>query len=101
VNGWPAPASRRTRCQKGRSDGSAEKAGEKIERVSLKTCQQQHVSFTPMIDEPTCPNLFEPALLQGRAAGVGQPFTKRIWDFGFAIFEVFKEPTSRKSQIKI
>ncbi|HEV8138761.1 MAG TPA: hypothetical protein VGP81_03250 [Pyrinomonadaceae bacterium] len=54
-----------------------------------------------MIDEPTCPNLFEPALLQGRAAGVGQPFTKRIWDFGFAIFEVFKEPTSRKSQIKI
>jgi hypothetical protein len=49
--------------------------GEKITRVSLKnvpaTTRKVHSDDLRTIK----PQSFEPALLQGRAAGVGQPFT--------------------------
>jgi len=45
-------------------------AGKEIGRVSLKTCQQQHVGFTRPVDEPNCPNTFELACFREEQPGL-------------------------------
>ena len=52
TNGWPAPASRRTRCQWGRSDGLGA-GGRRFsqEGSDLKRGQQQRVAFASTVDE--------------------------------------------------
>lgn len=51
-----------------------EAAGKEIGRVSLKTCQQQHVGSLGRSTNQIAPKL-RAGVFQGRAAGVGQPFT--------------------------
>ena len=65
-----------------RQEGQFSKCESEFE-AWLATTRKVHSSM----DESFSANFAEPALLQGRAAGVGQPFTKelRIANFGLRI----------------
>jgi hypothetical protein len=54
-------------------------------RVSLKTWPATTRKVHSSMDESLSANFAEPALLQGRAAGVGQPFTIGIANFELRI----------------
>jgi hypothetical protein len=78
TNGWPTPASRRTRCQWGRSDGlGGDGRRFNQEGSDLKTWPATTRSFRFKNGcKPETLAAFRSALSsEGKAAGVGQPFT--------------------------